>query len=108
MVAQSVIETVQGYLDALKRQGVPVEFAVLYGSFARGEQHEWSDIDLMVISPLFDAPKKSADVDLLWLATLDSDVRIEPVAIGAQQWREDDSIGLIEIARREGQIIQPH
>ncbi|MBF0437520.1 MAG: hypothetical protein HQL93_00215 [Magnetococcales bacterium] len=36
---------------------------------------------------------------------LKSDVRIEPVGVGLRQWEEDDRIPLIDIVRREGQII---
>ncbi|MBF0098799.1 MAG: nucleotidyltransferase domain-containing protein [Magnetococcales bacterium] len=108
MVAQSLVETIQHYLQVVHQRGVPVDFAVLYGSVARGEMNDWSDIDLMVVSPLFDPPRRHEDVDQIWIATLDADARIEPVAIGSRQWREDETAGLLSIARREGQIIYPH
>ena len=108
MADRAVLEAVRQYMSALDHEGSPVAFAVLYGSFARGEEHEWSDIDLMVVSPLFDQEKRREDIDHLWLTTLKVDVRIEPVGVGLKQWQEDDGIPLIEIARREGQIIHPH
>ncbi|MBF0132640.1 MAG: nucleotidyltransferase domain-containing protein [Magnetococcales bacterium] len=108
MVDRAVVEAVHQYMRVLDAEGIPVAFSVLYGSFARGEEHEWSDIDLMVVSPMFDQEKRREDIDHLWTATLDADVRIEPVGIGLKQWCEDDGIPLIEIARREGQIIYPH
>ncbi|MBF0416352.1 MAG: nucleotidyltransferase domain-containing protein [Magnetococcales bacterium] len=107
MAVQSVVETVKHYLDVVRQKGIPVDFAVLYGSYARGKETEWSDIDVMIVSPLFDPPRQSEDVDRIWIATLDADIRIEPVAIGSRQWQEDDTAGIIEIARREGQIIYP-
>ncbi|MBF0164375.1 MAG: nucleotidyltransferase domain-containing protein [Magnetococcales bacterium] len=106
MAAADIVETAQRYLHALIEDGVPVSFAVLYGSHARGESHAWSDIDLMVVSPLFD-DKKWEDVNHLWRVTPRVDVRIEPMAVGLRQWAEDDAIPLIEIARREGMIIPP-
>jgi len=30
-----------------------VDHVVLFGSHARGETHEWSDVDVMVVSPAF-------------------------------------------------------
>jgi uncharacterized protein len=33
------------------------------------------------------------------------DSRIEPITVGAEQFINDDSSAIIEIARREGQII---
>ncbi|MBF0108907.1 MAG: nucleotidyltransferase domain-containing protein [Magnetococcales bacterium] len=107
MVAQPVVEAVQNYIKALQLAGIAVDFAVLYGSHARGEATEWSDIDVMVVSPLFDQEKRRDDINRLWYATLESDTRIEPVGVGTRQWELDDGIPLIEIARREGQIIHP-
>jgi hypothetical protein len=37
--------------------------------------------------------------------TVITDSRIEPIAVGERQWLEDDANPLIEIARREGQIV---
>lgn len=108
MADQSVLDAVHQYMGVLDQKGIPVTFTVLYGSFARGEEHEWSDIDLMVVSPRFDQEHRREDIDELWLATLQADVRIEPVGVGLHQWETDDGIPLIEIARREGQIIHPH
>jgi len=31
--------------------------------------------------------------------------RIEPIACGEREWLEDDSRAIIEIARREGEVI---
>jgi predicted nucleotidyltransferase/HEPN domain-containing protein len=108
MAAQSVVGVVGNYLRVLQQEeGVPVEFGVLYGSHARGDADEWSDIDVMVVSPLFDQEKRRADITRLWHAVLKADNRIEPVGVGLRQWETDDGIPLIEIARREGRIIHP-
>lgn len=106
MAAQSIVEIVKNYMKILCEDGIPVDFAVLYGSHSRGEATEWSDIDVMLVSPRFEPPKNREDIDRIWHATLRADVRIEPVGIGSKQWEEDERIPLIEIARREGQIIR--
>jgi len=36
------------------QEKVKVERAILFGSFARGEADEWSDVDLAVVSPDFE------------------------------------------------------
>jgi len=41
------------YIDILKRDKLPIKKVVLYGSFAKGKQTKWSDIDLCIISPKF-------------------------------------------------------
>jgi len=45
-------------------------------------------------------------IDSLWHITAKTDSRIEPVACGEKQWQEDDSSAIIEIARREGEIVR--
>jgi len=102
-----VLESVRDYLQALQSQGVPVSFAVLYGSYARGEANEWSDIDLVVVSPTYDESLDYADSRLLWRIAGRTDSRIEPIPCGERQWLEDDSDIIIEMARREGQRILP-
>ena len=61
MAKQSIVEAVQNYIRVLRLDGIPVDFAVLYGSYARGKATEWSDIDVMVVSPLFDQEKRRED-----------------------------------------------
>lgn len=54
MLEQSVLISVRNYLAALAVRGIVVERAVVFGSRAKGEADEWSDIDLLVVSPQFD------------------------------------------------------
>lgn len=108
MASAEIVNTIIGYMRRLEERGMPVSFGVLYGSFSRGDEHPDSDVDLVVVSPRFDNPDSWPDTELLWETTVFTDSRIEPVGVGLKQWQEDDGIPLIEIARREGQIIHPH
>lgn len=105
MVEKSVTLTVRRYLHNLRQQGIPVAFGVVFGSQARGEAGIWSDIDLLVVSPHFDRTRQRADISLLWKVAARTDSRIEPIPVGQQQYLSDDSSALIEIARREGEVI---
>lgn len=105
MVEKSVLKAVQGYLGSLKANGVDVAFGVIFGSSARGDSGEMSDIDVLVVSPRFDIARKRSDVNLLWRIAAVSDSRIEPVPCGEKQWLDDDSSAIIEIARREGELV---
>lgn len=105
MVDSSVIAVVRRYIEAVIRAGIPVEKAVLYGSFAREEQTKDSDIDLLVLSPLFDRMKEGKVVDLLWRLTRRVDNRIEPIAVGTREFEEDESSPLIGVARRDGLVV---
>ncbi len=105
MVDESIVKAVKMYLRAVQAEGIPVKAGVLFGSFAAGRAHEWSDIDLIVISPKFDGKRQRKDIDLLWYIAAKTDSRIEPIAVGEKQYAESHDSVIIEIARREGQII---
>lgn len=54
MVRRKDIEAeINGYLKALSKIGFSVEIAVLFGSYAKGNPNEYSDIDLAVWSAAF-------------------------------------------------------
>ena len=105
MVEPAILKVIREYLTALRQRGIRANRAVLYGSWARGEAGPDSDIDLLVIAPEFDEARGADLVDLLWQIRAYTDSRIEPIGVGERQWREDDASPVIEIARREGQIV---
>ena len=102
MAEIEVLARIRLYLDTVQRLGIPVARAVLFGSRARGTADEWSDIDLVVVSPVFDGPKGPAAIDTLWRACAVTGGYIEPVACGVKRWEEDDGSPLLAIARTEG------
>jgi predicted nucleotidyltransferase len=107
VVEATIIESVQNYLHTLAERGVPVRFGVVFGSYAVGKPHKWSDIDLVVVSPRFDQDVQRKDINQLWHAAADTDSRIEPIPCGEREWVEDDSRAILEIARRTGIQVFP-
>jgi predicted nucleotidyltransferase len=65
---EAVNEAVKQYVADV-RSVMPIDKAVLYGSYAKGTATEWSDVDICFFSDTFDH-KRSVDVvtDLLGLA----------------------------------------
>ena len=106
MVNQSIVNVVKQYLQTLIEQGIPVYQGIIFGSHASGQADIWSDIDLLVISPRFDNERKREDINLLWRMAARTDSRIEPIPVGQRQFDEDDSSAIIEIARREGEVVE--
>jgi predicted nucleotidyltransferase len=105
MVDRSIVEIVQRYLSALDGMGIRARRAILFGSFARGEATEWSDIDLLVIAPEFDGVRSIQLVQQLWRATAAADNRIEPIPCGEREWETEEGRPILDIARREGMEI---
>ena len=105
MVEDAIVRAVRQYLSVLSTVGIHAHKAVLFGSFARGEADQDSDIDLIVIAPEFDAASDFETIKNLWETTLLADNRIEPIPCGEQEWEGGDGRPILEIARREGMII---
>lgn len=106
MVDRSIVKKVQNYLQNVNNAGIPVTFGIIFGSQIKGISGRWSDIDLLVVSRHFDRPRNRKDVDLLWKLAAKTDSRIEPIPCGEQQWDNDVSSAIVEIARREGETIR--
>jgi predicted nucleotidyltransferase len=101
MVDPGIELIVKKYLNLLAESGIRVDRAFLYGSCARGGSLDSSDIDLMLVSDIFDT-----DDDMVlskpWLYTVKVDHRIEPVSVGSRRFDNDSESPLIGIVKKEG------
>ncbi len=48
-----IIKKVRNYVQALMKSGIPLERAFLFGSYAKGDFSQDSDIDVALISDIF-------------------------------------------------------
>lgn len=101
MSQNEVINIVYTYLTVLKQAGISIDKAYLFGSYARNEANEESDIDLLLVSSMFDT-----DDDYIlskpWLYTGKVDYRIEPLTVGLKKFSSDYTSPIIEAARQTG------
>ncbi len=108
MAQEEVIGTIRRYLSVLQAHGIAARRAVLFGSWARGQQRADSDIDILVVSPAFDeaASDRVRLEGELWGLTPEVDPRLQPIGVGEKQYATDDVLPILEIARREGIEIE--
>jgi predicted nucleotidyltransferase len=101
MLQKDAINIVRQYVNNLNNGGVVIFKAYLFGSYARNQATENSDIDVLLVSDAFDTDD---DVVLSkpWSPKYRLDYRIEPVAIGLQRFNSDDSSLILEAVRNEG------
>ncbi len=52
-ISKKLKQAIQEYLKVLEADKLPIEKAVLFGSYAKGFQNKWSDVDLCIVSPAF-------------------------------------------------------
>ena len=101
MLQQDAINIVRQYVSNLNNAGVLIFKAYLFGSYARNQANENSDIDVLLVSDAFDTDD---DVVLSkpWSPKFRKDYRIEPVAIGRKRFQTDDNSIILEVVRKEG------
>ena len=80
--SEELLKEIRIFADRLKKE-LPVKEVYLYGSFAKGEIHEGSDIDLFIIGDfkerLFDRIGKILDL---------TDLPIEPLVYTVEEFEE--------------------
>ena len=101
MLQTDAIDIVRQYVNNLNNGGVVIFKAYLFGSYARNQATENSDIDVLLVSDAFDTDD---DVVLSkpWSPKYRLDYRIEPVAIGLKRFNTDDSSLILEVVKNEG------
>ena len=53
LTKHAAIETVENFAREIVAQGIRLNTVIMYGSFAKGTQHEWSDIDVALVADEF-------------------------------------------------------
>lgn len=66
--------------ERLKQAGVPFDAVYLYGSVARNQAHEWSDIDIAIVGAPFRRTRHEKNM-VIRAIRRDIDVCIEPICL---------------------------
>ncbi|MBA3046984.1 nucleotidyltransferase domain-containing protein [Patescibacteria group bacterium] len=87
---------IKEYIQILKTDKLPINKVILYGSYAKGKQHQWSDIDLCIISPKF--KDAYCAMQYLLLKTITKPKHpIEPVGFSPKDFKDKYSSLIDEI-----------
>jgi uncharacterized protein len=104
-------ERLQPVLSELKRglreiYGDRLRAVVLFGSQARGEATEDSDVDVAVVLDRFDRPGRELDrmSELLFELSFNNDELLTSVPVREDEWRQRDN-RFFRNLRREGAIV---
>ena len=103
MDKEAVLGIVDDFGEALERRGIHISKMILYGSYARGNYHEGSDIDLVVVSDDFADIRDWPRVKILAKAVCDVWEPIEAVAMTNDEWERGDR--MIAMFAREGEVV---
>ncbi|MFQ5880462.1 MAG: nucleotidyltransferase domain-containing protein [Dehalococcoidia bacterium] len=87
------------------QEGIRVEAVILYGSYAHGNPHEWSDIDLAVISPDFEGVLMPERQRIISRLTLHSHRRIEPIGYPSSEYHNPGRHSFLREIIRTGRLV---
>jgi hypothetical protein len=86
-------------------QGIRVEAVVLYGSHVNGQPHEWSDIDIAVISPDFENLPINERQSIISKLTFDRVSRIEPIGYSSSEYHSPGRHSFLGEIIRTGRVV---
>jgi len=84
----NALEIAKRYIDELKKNGIHITKAYLYGSYATGEARKDSDIDIVVVSPQFKGIRFE-DSFMIARYCRNVDLRISPLAYHPRNFKKD-------------------
>ncbi|MBA3046947.1 nucleotidyltransferase domain-containing protein [Patescibacteria group bacterium] len=87
-IPKKVSAEIKRYVKTLQEDDLPVKKVILFGSFAKGRQREWSDIDLCIISPKFKDAWSA--LEYLWSKRKIFDIKytIEPIGFSPKDFQD--------------------
>ena len=97
---KSIIEKVKKYSDILKFHNYPIDMVILYGSYAKGIERKYSDIDVAIVFDEIEGDFLDLISNLYKLA-VEVDDRIETVVLE----KKNDKSGFLESILKYGTIV---
>ncbi len=88
-VSSEIISIVKIFLERLQKDNIRVSKAILYGSYARGTNDEWSDIDLAIVSDDFSG-NRVLDKERMIKSIVDINTSISPLPYRPEDFDESD------------------
>ncbi|MGQ9571972.1 MAG: nucleotidyltransferase domain-containing protein [Dehalococcoidia bacterium] len=102
--ATELKEAIDDFIQRLQ-QGIRVEAVILYGSYAHGTPHEWSDIDLAVISPDFEGLRMPERQRMISRLTFERYHDIEPIGYSSSEYHNPGPHSFLGEIIRTGRVV---
>ncbi|MBF0273668.1 MAG: nucleotidyltransferase domain-containing protein [Nitrospinae bacterium] len=104
MDREHVLRVIRDFKEAMESRNVKINKIILFGSCARGDYKEGSDIDVIVISESFKKFTFWERLDIVAEVIGDLFEPIEPVLMTQEEWDAGDSL-FVEYAKN-GEVFQ--
>ena len=88
-IPEEINNKIMRFIEFLENTRIHIETAILFGSYAKGSGNEWSDIDLALVSRMFEG-NRYYDLDKLADACFAIDTNISPLPYTPDDFTNDD------------------
>ena len=88
-VPAGILKIIEKYLNELEKNQIHVQRAILFGSYSKGLSHEWSDIDIAIVSDAFEGVRLR-DKGKIRRITLSVSSDLAPIPFRPRDFTEDD------------------
>jgi len=107
LTQNGAIKRVRNYAKEINKQGVNLRKVILYGSFAKGTQHKWSDIDVALVADDFSGVVFMDKKLFPYIGIKKPYIRIEPKTYPTDYFNEGDPF-IEEIKNTGIEIMLPN
>ena len=104
LTQNAAIKIVKDYAREIEAKGVHLSTVIMFGSFAKGTQHEWSDIDVALVADEFTGVGFIDKKLFPYIGIKKPYIRIEAKTYPTDYFRESDPF--IEEIKKEGIIMK--
>ncbi len=95
---------IKNYIRHLESD-IKVQKVILFGSHARGQAHEWSDIDLAVVSDDLKGLDQLQRIEVLSPAGRGCDTSLEPLGYTLEEYENASHLTFLGEIKRTGKVI---
>jgi len=88
-IPSKVTSIIKRFINELEKNNIPVKEAVLFGSYVTGNYHNWSDIDLALVSDSFEG-ERFRDRNKIRRIKLEISCDLEPLPYRPEDFTTDD------------------
>jgi len=104
-----VAKIIRGFIAELKRE-IPIKEFILFGSYAKGDPKEYSDIDLAVVSDWFEGKPKIENMQYLSRIAAAYNSLIEALPFTEEEYRNLDKrsflSSIIQSSRNSSELLE--
>lgn len=91
-IPESIQKVIEDYVMKLSKL-IPIEKVIVFGSYAKGNPHKYSDVDIAIFLDYFKDMNRVDGIYFLLLNAMDYDIDLEPQPFTLDDYNQ--SIGIV-------------